>query len=105
VAASFFAGYAAAGLGATAEPIHTDEAGLVVETVHFPSAGFSLPAYLARPEAGGRFPTILVVSEVFGIHDTSGTCAGDSPSLDTLRSLRRSLSGSVIRPRSKTSMP
>jgi carboxymethylenebutenolidase len=69
VAAAFFTGYAAAGLWANADPIHTDEAGLIVSTVSFPSAGFPLPAYLARPDAKGGFPTILVASEVFGIHE------------------------------------
>ena len=69
VAAAFFTGYAAAALSAAAEPIHTDEAGLVVETVTFPSAGFALPAYLARPDAKGRFPAILLASEIFGIHE------------------------------------
>lgn len=69
VAAAFFSGYAAAGLWANADPIHTDEAGLIVSPVSFPSAGFSLPGFLARPDAKGRFPTILVVSEVFGIHE------------------------------------
>jgi carboxymethylenebutenolidase len=69
VAALFFAGYAAAALSADAEPIHTDEAGLVTETVTYPSQGFSLPAYVARPRARGRFPVVIVVNEVFGIHE------------------------------------
>jgi len=69
VAGVFFVGYAAAALSAQAEPVHTDEAGLVVETVNYPSAGFSLPAYVARPKARGRFPAVIVASEVFGIHD------------------------------------
>ncbi|MEO8813081.1 MAG: dienelactone hydrolase family protein [Caulobacteraceae bacterium] len=69
LAAVVFSGYAAAALSADAEPIHTGEAGLVTATVHYPSQGFDLPAYIARPEARGPFPTVLVVSEVFGIHD------------------------------------
>ncbi|HXV00931.1 MAG TPA: dienelactone hydrolase family protein, partial [Caulobacteraceae bacterium] len=67
--AVFFAGYAAAALSANAEPIHTDDVGLIVETVTYPSAGFALPAYLARPHASGRFPAVIVVNEIFGIHD------------------------------------
>ncbi len=67
--AVFFAGYAAAALSAEAEPIHTDDKGLVIDTVHYPSQGFNLPAYLARPAAPGRFPVAFVVNEVFGIHD------------------------------------
>jgi carboxymethylenebutenolidase len=69
VAAAFFSGYAAAALAAHAEPVHTDEAGLIVETVTMPSQGFDLPAYLARPKAPGRFPAVIVASEVFGVHD------------------------------------
>jgi carboxymethylenebutenolidase len=70
VAAVFFSGYAAAAVSAQAEPIHTDEAGLVVETVTLPAPdGFALPAYLARPKAHGRFPIVIVASEIFGVHD------------------------------------
>lgn len=50
VAAVFFSGYAVAAVSAEAEPIHTDEAGLVIETVTLPSQGFDLPAYVARPK-------------------------------------------------------
>jgi len=69
VAGLFFAGYAAAAFSADAEPIHTDEAGLTIEAVTLPASDFALPAYLARPKAHGRFPAVIVVSEVFGVHD------------------------------------
>jgi len=69
VGAAFFAGYAAAALSAEAEPVHTDEAGLVIETVMLPAADTQLPAYMARPNAPGRFPAVLVISEIFGVHD------------------------------------
>jgi carboxymethylenebutenolidase len=69
VAAMFFSGYAVAALSAEAQPIHTDEADLVIETATLPSQGFDLPAYVARPRAGGRFPAVIVASEVFGVHD------------------------------------
>lgn len=70
IAGAFFAGYAAAALSAQAEPIHTDEEGLIVESVMVPTTNFMLPAYIARPRAGHpRRPAILVASEIFGIHD------------------------------------
>jgi carboxymethylenebutenolidase len=69
VAGVFFAGYAAAAFSADADPIHTDEAGLITETVMLPAADRPIPGYLARPAAKGRFPTVLVVSEVFGVHE------------------------------------
>lgn len=66
---AFFAGYAVAALSADAAPVHTDDAGLTIETVTLPSEGGQIPAYLARPNAPGRFPAVLVISEVFGVHD------------------------------------
>lgn len=65
----FFAGYAVAALSARAEPITTDATGLVTETVALPAADRAIPAYLARPDARGRFPVVVVISEVFGIHE------------------------------------
>jgi carboxymethylenebutenolidase len=68
VAGLFFAGFAPAALSADAEPIVTDDKGLVIEEVKYPSSGFDLPAYVARPAGAGRHPAILVVNEVFGLH-------------------------------------
>jgi carboxymethylenebutenolidase len=64
----FFAGYAAAAFSAAAQPIVTDDSGLVIESVALPAQDFALPAYLARPRAAGRFPAIIVASEIFGLH-------------------------------------
>ncbi|MDB5432374.1 MAG: dienelactone hydrolase [Caulobacter sp.] len=70
IATLFFSGYALAAVSADAETIHTDETGLVTAEVMIPEAGQpDLPAYVARPAAKGAHPTILVVSEVFGIHE------------------------------------
>lgn len=64
-----FAGYATAALAQSAEPIVTDEAGLVIETPTLsPADGFALPAYVARPEGEGPFPVVVVASEIFGVH-------------------------------------
>ena len=68
VAVMVFTGYAAAALAAEADPIHTDEAGLVTETVMLPTAGQSIRGYVARPNAPGRFPAVIVVNEIFGLH-------------------------------------
>lgn len=67
--ALFFAGYAAAAVSARAEPIHTDSAGLIDGVVEIPAGDRSIPAYIARPDSRGRKSTVLVVSEVFGIHE------------------------------------
>jgi carboxymethylenebutenolidase len=66
--AAIFAGYALAALSAEAEPIVTDETGLVTETVMLPTQGKSIRAYVARPKAEERFPAIIVVNEIFGLH-------------------------------------
>lgn len=65
-----FSGYAVAALAQEAEPIATDTAGLATETVSYPAPdGFALPAYMARPEGEGPFPVVVVVSEIFGVHE------------------------------------
>ncbi len=64
----FFGGYAVAAHSASAAPITTDDAGLIVGQVTLPVTGFPLPAYLARPAAKGRFPGVIVASEIFGLH-------------------------------------
>jgi carboxymethylenebutenolidase len=69
VGATFFSGYAVAALAADAEPILTDEQGLKTETVAIPSPDRPLPAYLARPDAPGKHPAVIVASEIFGVHD------------------------------------
>ena len=65
----FFAGYAAFALSAGAEPITTDEQGLVTGVVQLPAADRAIPAYLARPDKRGRHPVVVVVSEIFGVHE------------------------------------
>ena len=65
-----FAAYAPAALSQSASPITTDSAGLIAHTVSWPAPdGFELPAYLARPEGDGPFPVVIVVSEIFGVHE------------------------------------
>jgi carboxymethylenebutenolidase len=64
-----FGGYAVYALSAEAEPIHTDAAGLVTATVELPAPDRKIPAYLARPDAKGKFPVVVVISEIFGVHE------------------------------------
>jgi len=65
----FFAGYAAAAVSAKAEPVKTDLSGLIAETVMIPAGDRDIPAYIARPDGRGKRPVVVVVSEVFGIHE------------------------------------
>lgn len=65
-----FAAYAPAALGQDAVPVRTSDEGLVTGEISYPSAdGFELPAYVARPAGDGPFPVIVVVSEIFGLHE------------------------------------
>jgi carboxymethylenebutenolidase len=53
----------------SAETITTDSVGLVAGEVKIPVAGGEIPAYRAMPATGGPFPTVLVVHEIFGVHE------------------------------------
>lgn len=66
----FFAGYASAALAQEAQPVTTPGDGLVQQTVSYPAPdGFDLPAFVARPAGDGPFPLVVVVSEIFGVHE------------------------------------
>jgi len=52
-----------------AETINTDADGLEAGEVQIPTADGPMPAYRAMPDAGGPFPTVLVVQEIFGVHE------------------------------------
>jgi carboxymethylenebutenolidase len=69
IGAALFGGYAVYALSAEAAPITTDAEGLVTETVELDTYDRPIPAYVARPDARGRFPAVVVVSEVFGVHE------------------------------------
>ncbi|MBB3872646.1 dienelactone hydrolase family protein [Brevundimonas mediterranea] len=65
-----FSGYAVAALAKEAQPITTDAAGLETAEVSYPAPdGFELPAYVARAAGDGPFPVVVVVSEIFGVHE------------------------------------
>ncbi len=71
IAASLFmSGYAAVAVSSCASPVTTSSEELITEDLHFSGAGgFQLPAFLARPREPGRRRAIIVVNEIFGIHD------------------------------------
>ena len=62
-------GFAVAMQPVAAHTIVTDAAGLVAGEVTIKVGDFDLPAYRARPEGDGRFPIVVVVSEIFGVHE------------------------------------
>jgi carboxymethylenebutenolidase len=69
-ASLFFAGYATAAVSSCASPVTTPSDELVTEDVHVAGAGgYSLPAYVARPAGRAHHGGIIVVNEIFGIHE------------------------------------
>ena len=69
VVGSLAAGFALAVMPVSAETITTDSNGLIVGEVKIPVEGGEIPAYRAMPATGRPFPTILVVHEIFGVHE------------------------------------
>jgi carboxymethylenebutenolidase len=62
-------GFAAAVLPVAAQTIRTGSEGLTVGEVTIPAGDFKLPAYRAMPAGKSGLPTVLVVSEIFGVHE------------------------------------
>ncbi len=70
------AGYAAAAMPIMAQTaIKTTANGLRVGTQTFTVDGFAVPFYFAAPEGKKNLPVILVVQEIFGVHEyIADTC-------------------------------
>jgi carboxymethylenebutenolidase len=49
--------------------IHTDTDGLVAGTITIEVNGQAVPVYRAQPAGKDKLPVILVVSEIFGVHE------------------------------------
>ena len=49
--------------------ITTPTDGLLAGEISVPTADGAMPAYRAQPAKGGDFPVILVVQEIFGVHE------------------------------------
>ena len=70
VKTSLAAGFAAAVLPVQAQTmIVTDTQGLTAGEVKIPTGDGAMPAYRAMPAGGNRLGTILVVQEIFGVHE------------------------------------
>jgi carboxymethylenebutenolidase len=69
VMTSLATGFALSVQPVSADMITTDTNGLDAAEVKLPVADGSIPAYRAMPDKGGPFPTVLVVQEIFGVHE------------------------------------
>jgi len=63
------AGFAIAAHPVAAQVITTSTEGLTVTDTKVSSGGFQVPIYEARPAAAGRYPVVLVIPEVWGMHE------------------------------------
>ncbi len=68
------AGVALAGFAAAAKPVRgeiitTSPEGLTTANVTVSSGGFPVPVYEACPAAAGKYPVVLVLPEIFGMHE------------------------------------
>lgn len=63
-------GYALAAEPVLAQAIKTDAQGIVAGTVNVAGAdGTPIPIYEAYPDQAGEFPVVVVISEVWGVHE------------------------------------
>jgi carboxymethylenebutenolidase len=62
-------GYAIAAEPVLAQAIRTDTAGLAAGDVTVKSGNDTIPAYQARPDKAGQYPVIVVISEIWGLHE------------------------------------
>ena len=69
VGTALSSGFAAAVMPVGAATIHTDSNGLIAGEVQIPTKDGKIPAYRAMPSTGGPFPVVLVVHEIFGVHE------------------------------------
>ncbi len=66
---SLITGFTLATTRVDAQAIHTDAVGLEAGEIQVPVADGHLPGYYARPAGAGPFPVVLVVEEIFGLHE------------------------------------
>jgi len=69
VVTTLAAGFALAVQPVSAETITTDTTGLDAGEIKIPVKDGEIPGYRAMPASGGPFPVVLVVQEIFGVHE------------------------------------
>lgn len=62
-------GFAAAAGPINAKVIRTDTVGLIDGEFELDIGGKKIPAYMAQPKDKGDLPIIIVISEIFGLHE------------------------------------
>ncbi len=67
--AATFAGYAVGVEKALGQAIHTDTQGIVAGDAQVPIGSYNMPVYEARPANAAGASIILVISEIWGVHE------------------------------------
>jgi carboxymethylenebutenolidase len=63
------AGFALAAGPVSAQVITTPSTGLIITDQQVRSGAASIPVYEARPGAAGRHPAVIIIHEIFGLHE------------------------------------
>ena len=69
VVSTLATGFALAVRPVSAQTKTTDTSGLETQEVRIPVGDITIPAYQACPQTDGPFPVVLVVQEIFGVHE------------------------------------
>jgi len=69
VMATLAAGFALAVRPISAETLTTDQTGLTAGEIQIRTGDGHIPAFRARPVKGSGLPVVLVVQEIFGVHE------------------------------------
>lgn len=69
VMTSLITGFTLATTTVMAQAIKTDATGLVAGDVQIPTTDGNMPGYRAMPEGNGPFPLVIVIEEIFGVHE------------------------------------
>jgi carboxymethylenebutenolidase len=69
VKGSLSIGFCAAISPVFGQTITTSAEGLIAGEVKFSAGDVDIPGYRAMPDDGGTFPTVLVIHEIFGVHE------------------------------------
>jgi carboxymethylenebutenolidase len=67
--AATFAGYAVGVEKALGQAIKTDTQGIVAADAQVPIGSYNMPVYEARPANATNAPIVLVISEIWGVHE------------------------------------
>ena len=66
---SLAAGFALAVQPVSAQTITTDSSGITAGEVRIPVKDGEIPGYRAMPSGGSNFATVIVIQEIFGVHE------------------------------------